>query len=323
MSHDCEFNPLEELVRQNLLGIIVEMMGGPYYATSLRATCRFARKYVPRIPFKAKDVNQLVIYACTVGHEGTLRFARDLALSSNVDIMDYVVNYSAHNGNERFCRLAKEWGGGVIKVYIMGHIAAKAGHEGICRLAIEWGAEPCAGLLAAAADGALENLCRFIIEKNGNRSIYGSAINVLFNAASKGHEGICRMAKDMGATDFNRMLYTAAGNNHKDLCLLAREWGATDFNRMIYSAVSNGHEGICRLAKDWGVMDWDYMLLCAAEHGSENLCRLAKEWGATDVNRMFKRARFPYGDGILHHICDLAIEWGANGPIVDEYLAKK
>ena len=50
----------------------------------------------------------------------------------------------------------------------------------------------------------------------------------------------------------NEMLAEAAKKGDMGLCRLARDWGATDFNRMLACAAKGGHEGLCRLAVDWG-----------------------------------------------------------------------
>ena len=36
---------------------------------------------------------------------------------------------------------------------------------------------------------------------------------------------------------------------------LAKDWGATDFNRMLVDATHGGHAPLCQLARDWGIDD--------------------------------------------------------------------
>jgi len=55
-------------------------------------------------------------------------------------------------------------------------------------------------------------------------------------------ERLCQMAKEWGATDFNRMLAIASSLQNIRLCWLAKEWGATEFNEMLYHAAQTGNK---------------------------------------------------------------------------------
>jgi hypothetical protein len=136
------------------------------------------------------------------------------------------------------------------------------------------------------------------------------ADRILARAAEGGHEALCRLAKDWGATSFDPMLTQAALRGHEALCRLAKDWGAAKFNGMLESAAQGGHEALCRQAKEWGATNFDVMLASAVWGGHEAICRLAKEWGAARFDRMLVYA-VSCGDEAL---CRLAIEWGAADP---------
>jgi hypothetical protein len=78
------------------------------------------------------------------------------------------------------------------------------------------------------------------------------------------------------------MIANAAMGGHRELCVLAREWGATDFNRMLANATAGGHRGLCVLAREWGATDFNHMLEIAAGECDVDLCILGHSWGATN-----------------------------------------
>lgn len=92
-------------------------------------------------------------------------------------------------------------------------------------------------------------MCVLVLTMTSNKP---NVNDELIAAALAGDEVLCRLAREHGATDFNRMLACAAYGGHKSLCQLAKEWGATDFNMMIAKAAMGGHEKLCRLAREWG-----------------------------------------------------------------------
>jgi hypothetical protein len=57
--------------------------------------------------------------------------------------------------------------------------------------------------------------------------------------------------KGFSVKQANAILERAAQGGHKPLCRLAREWGAADLDRMFWSAASSGHESLCQLANGW------------------------------------------------------------------------
>lgn len=75
---------------------------------------------------------------------------------------------------------------------------------------------------------------------------------ILENAAREGNEKFCRLAKNWGANNFNRMLYISAKGGNEKLCRLAKEWGAWDYSGMLGYAVAGEHDHILRLAIEWG-----------------------------------------------------------------------
>jgi hypothetical protein len=48
------------------------------------------------------------------------------------------------------------------------------------------------------------------------------------------------------------MLRSAASGGHEHICHLAKEWGATAYNKMKISATINGHQRLRDLAREWG-----------------------------------------------------------------------
>jgi hypothetical protein len=128
---------------------------------------------------------------------------------------------------------------------------------------------------------------------------------MMLGAAEGGHEHLCRLAKEWGATMFDVMLKGAAEGGHEHLCRLAKEWGATTFNGMLAAAAYGGHAHLCRLAVEWGATRFNWMLRGAAHGGHEYLCRIAKELGATDFGEMWLRADC----GGHERLCRLAEEW--------------
>jgi hypothetical protein len=99
------------------------------------------------------------------------------------------------------------------------------------------------------------------------------------------------------------ILHAGTKGGHEDVCRLAVEWGATDFDDMLTSAAKGGHEHLCRLAKEWGATDFDEMLFSAAEAEHVDLCRLAIEWGAEEYFEVFY-----YAPPRLHAELDLLWE---------------
>jgi hypothetical protein len=142
-----------------------------------------------------------------------------------------------------------------------------------------------------------------------------SVTNILSDGAFAGHQDICQLAKDWGATNFNGMLLGATRGGHRALCELAISWGATDFEGMLLAAANSGHQDLCELAIFEGARGFTYMLANAAYGGHRDLCELAiseakiygYRWTTSDFDRMLTWA----ATRGFRDLCELAVSWGA------------
>jgi hypothetical protein len=87
------------------------------------------------------------------------------------------------------------------------------------------------------------------------REAYGGAewgeMVMIMAAARVGDKEFLLHEADARKRRANWVLIGAAVGGHEDLCRLAREWGATDVCMMLIGAAEGGHEHLCRLAKEW------------------------------------------------------------------------
>ena len=117
---------------------------------------------------------------------------------------------------------------------------------------------------------------------------------ILHQAASNGHERVCRLLLDQGAdvdtpnSDHDTPLFAAARNGHEGVCRQLLDQGAdvdtpnSDHKSKtpLFAAAINSHEGICRLLLDRGadvnpfLLIYETPLFAAASNGHEGICRL-------------------------------------------------
>jgi hypothetical protein len=85
---------------------------------------------------------------------------------------------------------------------------------------------------------------------------WGATANVaLAWAAQKGNLAAMRVAKKLGATNFDYALRNAAEGGHLDAMRLARGWGVTRLNDALMKATQKRNIAAVNLLKAWAAED--------------------------------------------------------------------
>jgi len=94
----------------------------------------------------------------------------------------------------------------------------------------------------------LKRIYNIIVKETSNSEFNN---RLLINSAIHGNEALCRICKDLGATNFDKMLICATRNGDETLCKLAKEWGATNFDSMRETAKFYSYDHLHNLAIEW------------------------------------------------------------------------
>ena len=314
---------------------IIELLGGPYFATELRTTCRFMREFIQ--PPVHRTAQRLFDYAAFQGRLDLCELAysrkrRDFTPGTGIIA-------AAQGGHKWLCEyIADRWGKNGLNLNLMLYVTASDDRTHECALAIRWGAKPsdllvrgvhheseriCDAALALGAtnrEEALsiaaridsERMCRHLVRDGFD------ADRLLLDAAYAGNIPLCRLAHELGARNFDGMAsWGFLGNCHKTICIeleeLAVDWGSANVDQFLYAAACRGDIDACWRARAKGANEYDAMLMHAACNCRYDVCRLALSWGANV--RVLDTAADRTGDGMLRNI---AAEWTHDQDSADE-----
>lgn len=193
-------------------------------------------------------------------------------------------------GDTECCiKLRDKYGPRLVPAFDVMYAAAKAGKEDVCRLAMSWGCDDYIMMADAGAENGHADICLLAASYASSddlwKVIWHRVVNI---AASRGHCDVCRVARSQKGfvLDTNAMMALGAKNNQRAVCQLAKDWGASDFDRMLSEAAAENHPDLCLLALNWGATDLKTMRFLGEFTGCKEILRLCEIWQSGDVNQL-------------------------------------